>query len=482
MSISEAGKQFVRWREHPAQFVKDVFGVDPDPWQFDALEAFPHKPRIAMKACKGPGKTSVLAWIAWNFLLTRDDPKIAATSITGSNLSDNLWAEMAKWMHKSPLLKEAFTWTKTRIFLNERPETWWMSARPWSKSAESSEQGNTLAGLHADNILFLVDESGGVPESVAMATEAALSSCIEGHIVQAGNPSDLKGMLYKSCTRDRKLWHVIEITSDPDDPKRTPRVSIEWAREQIETYGRDNPYVMVNILGQFPAAAFNALIGVEEVEEAMRRSYREPQYSAHARILGGDVARGGADKSVIYPRQGLQAFNPMIFRNIDGTEGANRTARKWQEWDADACFIDDTGGFGSSWIDNLVRLGFAPIGVHFSQKSGNPRYYNKRTEMIFELVQWIKRGGALPYSQEMIASLTETTYTHKGDALIIEPKELIKEKLGYSPDEMDALALTFAQPVMRMSKFPGQVNTKFRSDYNPLSMDYVKKLLGEKRN
>ena len=39
----------------------------------------------------------VLAWLAWNFLLTRREPKIAATSITATNLADNLWAEMAKW-------------------------------------------------------------------------------------------------------------------------------------------------------------------------------------------------------------------------------------------------------------------------------------------------------------------------------------------------------------------------------------------------
>ena len=74
-----------------------------------------------MKACKGPGKTAVEAWLAWNFLVTRDDPKIAATSITADNLADNLWAEMAKWQQRSPYLLTAhFEWTKTRIFC-QRP-------------------------------------------------------------------------------------------------------------------------------------------------------------------------------------------------------------------------------------------------------------------------------------------------------------------------------------------------------------------------
>jgi phage terminase large subunit len=29
-----------------------------------------------MKACKGPGKTAVLAWTMWNYLVTRPHPKV----------------------------------------------------------------------------------------------------------------------------------------------------------------------------------------------------------------------------------------------------------------------------------------------------------------------------------------------------------------------------------------------------------------------
>src|SRR4029078_5945258 len=111
------------WRKDPARFVRNLFGVQPDPWQEEVLRIFPHHPRLAMKACKGPGKTTVMAWLAWNFLLTRDDPKISATSVSGDTLADNLWAEMAKWQAKSPLLTRKFEWTKTRIFSRDRPET-----------------------------------------------------------------------------------------------------------------------------------------------------------------------------------------------------------------------------------------------------------------------------------------------------------------------------------------------------------------------
>lgn len=464
------------WREHPDIFVREVFKVTPDPWQDEILKAFPHNQRIAMCASKGPGKSCLLAWLAWNFLLTRSHPKIAATSISGDNLRDGLWAEMSKWMQVSPLLKAEFVWQKERIFRKAYPETWWMSARTWAKSADQNTLGNTLAGLHADYIFFILDESGGLPDAIMASAEAALSSCKEGHIVQAGNPTHLEGPLYRACkTAERRLWKICEITSDPDDPQRSPRVSKQWANEQIEKYGKDNPWVIVNVYGRFPPHSFDALIGPDEIDAATVRRYKVGEFSSHPCILGIDVARYGDDSSVIFHRQGLMAFQPAQYRNLDGTQGAEYVVRKWNEIDADACFIDNSGGFGSSWIDNLLRLGKSPIGISFSQKSSDSKYHNKRTEMAFNLIEWIKRGGVLPEIKELKDALIATTYTFKGEQLILEPKEDIKIKLhGVSPDHMDALMLTFAMPVERAPRDLYAVNKQVHQvDYNPFSRENV---------
>lgn len=469
MTLEVAAANIRRWREQPQVFVREVFGVTPYSWQDDVLAAFPNQPRIAMKASKGPGKTAVESWLAWNFLLTRPHPKVAATSITADNLSDNLWTEMAKWRANSELLKAAFEWTKTRIFSRDHPETWWMSARTWPRNAEASEQANTLAGLHADYILFVLDESGGIPDAVMVSAEAALASCTEGHIVQAGNPTNLEGPLYRACTASRKLWFVVEITSDPDDPRRSPKPSVEWAREQIEQFGRDNPWVRVNVFGQFPPGSLNTLLGPDDITAACARSYREHDISASPRILGIDVAREGDDASVIWPRQGLVSFIPQRFRNIDGIQGAGATARKWTDWQADAAFVDNSGGFGSSWIDNLRLLGKTPIPVNFSEKPNDPRYYNKRAEIYFLAAQWIKDGGQLPPMSapgmaELTAAMTRTTYSHKADRLLLEPKELVKQRLGYSPDDADALCLSFAHPVTAQARALGRPIHKVEYD------------------
>ena len=128
-----------------------------------------------------------------------------------------------------------------------------------------------------------------------------------------------------------------------------------------------------------------------------------------------------------------------------------------------------SGGFGAGWYDQLQNLGKAPIGVEFAGAAHDPnRYFNKRTEMAFDFVEWIKMGGALCEDADMLKALVETTYTFKGDKLLLEPKEMVKIKMnGKSPDEMDAGMLTFAEPVA-LTKNAGPISRAAASDnYDP---------------
>lgn len=464
-----AKENIARWRAHPAQMVRDLFKVTPDPWQEEALEAFPHSPRLAMKACKGPGKTAVLAWLGWNFMFTRPHPMGGATSTSGDNLKANLWTELARWRMVASELQQAFEMTKTEIYAREHRETWKLEARTWAKDADAAQIGSALAGIHAKYVIWLLDESGDYPDSIMPTVEAIFSgNPIEAHIVQGGNPLMLSGPLYRACTVARHLWRVIEITADPDDPKRSSRISVQHAREQIAQYGRENAWVLVNIFGQFPPSSLNVLIGPDEVSAAMKRYYREHEIGNAPRVLGIDVARFGDDASVIASRQGIQMFPFMKYRNIDSTQGAGVVARKIEDWSADASFIDNTGGYGAGWVDQLRLLGKSPIGVMFNGEAHDKqRYYNKRTEMYFDFVDWIKLGGAIPESNELLAALTQTTYMFKGDRMLLEPKDLVKIKLGYSPDDTDAAVLTFAQPVSPRSLAPRRPLPS--APYNPFA-------------
>jgi phage terminase large subunit len=442
-----------RWREAPQIMCRELFGITPDAWQDEALAAFPTTRRMAMKACAGPGKTFVLAVLAWNFLITRPHPIIGMASINAQNLKSGLWAEMARLGGKADLTQQMFTQTEKAIFANDHPQTWRAEARTWSKDADREQIGNALAGLHANFVMWILDETGDYPEAVMPVCEGIFNgNPVEAHIVQAGNPTRLSGPLYRACTIARDIWKVIEITADPDDPKRTPRVSVEIAREQIKQYGRDNPWVLVRIFGQFPPSDFNALIGPDEVSAAMHRTRTPNEIQNAPMVLGIDVARFGDDQSVIFPRRGLQGFKPIKYRNVDSTFGAGVVSRLIDEQEVDGVFIDNAGLGGGGWIDALISMGRTPIGIDFGgETTDKVRYHNKRAEMYFDAVEWIKRGGALYESAELLSALTQTTYTFQRDSgkMILEPKDSIKTKLGYSPDEADAFVLTFAQTVAK---------------------------------
>ncbi len=450
--------------------VRELFGVTPDAWQDEALSVFPTSPRLALIACKGPGKTTVLSWLGWNYMLTRPHCNVGAVSITGQNLADGMWKEFAKWHDKSPLLKKMFTWTKTRIFANESPATWFMSAKSYSKTASAEEQGKTLAGFHADYVMFLIDESGSMSDAVMVSAEAAFAGTKECHIVQAGNPSQLEGPLYRAATKSKELWYRIHITGDPDNPKRSPRIDIEHARQMIKEWGRDNNWVKTDIFGEFPSSSINSLIGADEVAAAMARYYREYDIGRVPKVMGIDVARFGNDGSSIAKRQGIQMFPFQRRRQIDSLQGASWVNREWASWSADAAFIDSTGGFGSGWEDQLRALGRSPVGVHFNgQAHEKEKFYNKRAEMAWDFVTWIKKGGALPPdSVELSRALCETTYTFQGDRMLLEPKELVKERLLFSPDDFDAAILTFAEPVTIIAQTRRGGN-RMSVEYNPFA-------------
>lgn len=441
--------------------MRDNFKVEPDAWQRRALMSVANGGRVCrlcMKACAGPGKSAVLAWLGWWFLTCfgndKEHPRGIAVSVSADNLRDNLWPELAKWQTRSPYLMAAFTHQAERIYANDHPKTWFLSARAFSKTANAEEQGRALSGLHSGFVFVLIDESGDINPSVGRAAEQAMGGCERGLIAQAGNPTSLAGLLYHSAVTDADKWNVVTITADPLDPERTPRVEKQFAQEQIDKYGRDNPWVMSFFLGLFPPGGFNSLLTSDQVEKSMGRVLLPPQYEYAARVIGCDVARFGPDRTSIFKRQGNASWMPDILRGADTTVIAGRVAKVWGDWGADAAFVDGTGGFGAGVIDQLKLGNYQVIDVQFAGAATDPKFYNKRTEIWWEMCEWVKLSGALPRLPELVRELTAPTYFFQGGKIRLEEKEQIKKRLGFSPDIADSLATTFAQPVKPRPRGP----------------------------
>ena len=113
-------------------------------------------------------------------------------------------------------------------------------------------------------------------------------------------------------------------------------------------------------------------------------------------------------------------------------------------------FVDETGGsIGGPIADRLRQLGHRNVvDVQFAGHSPDAQLANMRAYMWSRMRDWLRSGGAIDATPELEMDLTGPGYFHdKRDRLLLESKEQMKKRGIDSPDDGDALGLTFAQAV-----------------------------------
>ncbi len=487
--------QVALWLAEPWTFVRDVFEAIPDFWQDEVLHALTQARtpagleyfKFCLKACKGPGKTCLLAWIIWWFMLTHAQASGFATSITGENLADNLWKELARWRDKSPMLTTLFGYQSDSIYAYSSPDTWFFSARTWPRDANAGAQASTLAGLHGPNTLLVLDEGGGIPVGVLVSglahhstndKSAAIPEC---HLtLLAGNPDTLDGALGWACTEDSASWWVKEITGDPDDPKRAPRIDVTWAREQIRIFGANNPWVLVNVFGKFPPSGYNKMLGPDQVRTAMHVRHPRAVWLHQPRIMSLDVARStGRDRSALTRRQGPIVFPLLVYRLDDANELAGQVAFEYGRWRADMIIVDMVG-VGGPVYDHLKAIGLPVIGFNGGLPARDPRFVDRRTETWWNMAQDVKGQGdasmlSLPNLPELVAEMTAPTIKFQPNGKMrLESKEDMLKRGISSPDLADSIAMTYAEPMAVIPRIPNSTMQALRkgvvvAEYDPFA-------------
>lgn len=454
--LTQEQKDFIRsWKHNPKKFCYDVLRddkgnrVETDAWQDDPLEAVIEHDQIALLGSKGVGKSFIDACIGWWWEVTRPLAQVICTSKDADNLKDGLWKEISSLHGRAPFLKHLFHCNTERICAKENTVDWFMVARGWRKHADPVEQAQALAGKHGRAMMWLGDEAGSYGEAIVTSGSAMLANVVPGsgneaRIVLSGNTTDPAGPL-GGIARNRTRWHVVTINGDPDNPKRSPRVSVEWAREEIRKHGRTNPWVKVSVFAEFPDVGFANLLGPNEINASIIRNYLQEQYQHSQKRLGVDVARFGDDATVVYLRQGLKAGPFIELRGLDTQQVADRVMMAVQRTKAELVFVDETG-LGAGVVDALRRHRIRVIGVNNSSSAiEHEKFANKRAETQWAMAQWIKEGGQIPADDKILQDeLVQPTYLFKNGLMLIEAKDQIKLRCGKSPDHSDALALTFA--------------------------------------
>jgi hypothetical protein len=491
-SFEDALTAFIGSCTHdPLRFVMGIFpwrekGTDlepftgPDEWQTkilrdirDGLLTIEDAIRVAVASGHGIGKSALVSWIVLWAMSSKDDTKGVVTANTESQLKTKTWAELAKW-HRLSLNMHWFEHTATALIstVPGHEKTWRIDMVPWSE-----KNTEAFAGLHNKfkRVLLIFDEASAIPDTIWEVADGALTDS-DTEILQFafGNPTRAKGA-FRDCFRPgKKSWKTYQI-----DSRTAAITNKKFLQSLIDEYGIDSDRVKVRVLGQFPSQDVSALFSDEEVEAAMTRVYTEREITHAAKVLGVDVARQGGDDSVICKRQGVQMY-PLEPMHIPDTQlVAAKVVAAEQNWEGcDGSFIDATGGYGVGVIDAARMMGHQCTEVYFNGKATDERYFNKRSEMAFELHNWVKRGGALPRDQFLKEELLAITYTYQGDKFRICDKDDIKEEIGRSPDRADAAMLTFAYAVAPKPKHDSlaALQQKYRQqkrktlDYDPLEV------------
>ena len=159
---------------------------------------------------------------------------------------------------------------------------------------------------------------------------------------------------------------------------------------------------------------------------------------------------------------------PIKWSGQDTVFSAGKIASAIDKYKPEAVFIDG-GGVGGGVVDILKSQNYRVIEVNFGAEARNSsKYKNKRAEMWGDMRDWLPTG-VIDEDQRLRDDLIGPEYAYDLESrIILEKKEDMKKRGLASPDDGDALALTFAAPVqrtdMRTSR-PRNYSSQSSTDY-----------------
>ena len=417
----------------PVAFVRETLGESPYGKQVAILEAVAKHRRVSVVGCNGSGKDWTAARVVLWWVNAFRPAKAIVTGPTTRQVSEIVWREMQwayAWVPKGKLKGKMFRTSRYEV----DDETFALGF--------ATDSPYNLQGFHSPNLLVVVTEAHAVDERDV----DAIRRLHPKRLLLVGNAYVSPGTFFDSHHSKRHLYEAIRISAE-DTPNFTQgeeyipgMMTRQDVADREAEWGRDDPRFLSTVLAQFPENQDDIVVPLKWAREAAERSLK-PDGPV---ILACDVARHGSDKTVVVRRQGAYARIVHRINGQDTMEIAEYLKRFCDREKVDFLVVDETG-VGGGVVDRLKQLRLRGTKLEpfvAGSSPSNPRYHANRGAEVW----WIMRNryemGDLDTDNDaaLIEQVSTRRFYRQGERITLQTKY----ELAKSPDEADALAMTFA--------------------------------------
>jgi hypothetical protein len=409
----------------------------------------------------GPGKTTLLAFLAWWNQSTYLDAMARVTANTDRQLTTTTSPEFQRWFRLA-INSHWFHILTSSIKANDdrHEQTWRVDLVPWSIETPQAFAGKHNAGRR---MFFGFEEASSIPSEIFKVARGALTDADTEKILFAiGNPTLNTGEFFErifGAMREEGTYRVIDSRDVEGHDKKE---IADWLKECGGD--EDADYFRVRARGLFPKGGSGQFIDLDTISEAQHR--RVLPLPTDPLVVGVDFAWGGADDNVIRFRKGSDARSiPPIRVKGEFTRDAAVMVGKLADvlgrtYDGEKVammFVDGSGvgGNAGAVVAGVRNLGHQNIQeVNFGHDAIDSIHYcYRRDEMWGRMKAWLRESGAIDSDPGLAADLAKPMLVGDGQRVKLESKDVMKKRLSKlgadssSPDDADALALTFALPV-----------------------------------
>jgi hypothetical protein len=451
----QQAQDFMLQSRHDIRYWNEAtFGNKEQPWskQWDIWESIRDYRRTVVKAGRGIGKSFIAARAALWFLYCYPGSLVITTAPTARQVDEILWKEIRTQYRLTHYdLGGKLYPGRAELKLDD----------DWKAIGFTTQKGDKdskMSGYHAEFVLIIIDEAAD--SGLDRLFDDAENICVSEHsrILAIGNPIDPKSRFAKCFSEpagnELAGWNKISISvlESPNVvagkqiyPKMT---SLEWVESCKRKWGEDSSMYRCNVLAEFPEEGEDTVIPLWAILAARKRTIEDieeageiPKYNS----LGVDVARYGNDMSIGYHLDGPYARKVFQLSKKD----TYQVGQKISELNSERAFkrinVDDDG-VGGGVTDHLRRVAKLRTvnRILSGGKSSNPKFLNKRTELIWKLKErFVDKQDIILEDEEVGIQLAAYRYEFvpKGDHGVykLEEKKKTKKRLKRSPDDADAL-------------------------------------------